>query len=87
MPPRLSEERFRQEMLDLSQDLLTLFEAKYPRLMNAFQALEEEVLIELMFELCDVFDLYRDLTAHVAEVYKEHRRSTGSLEDRDWPDN
>lgn len=83
----LTDERFRQEMLELSNDLLTLFAAKYPRLLNAFQDLPEEKLIELLIELCDVFDLYRDLTAHVAVAYKEHRRRTGSLEDRDWPEN
>ncbi|MCE7871931.1 hypothetical protein DYH09_16350 [bacterium CPR1] len=83
----LTDERFRQEMLELSNDLLTLFAAKYPRLLNALQDLPEEKLIELLIELCDVFDLYGDLTAHVAQVYKEHRRRTGSLEDRDWPEN
>lgn len=83
----LNDERFRQEMLELSSDLVTLFAAKYPRLLNAFQDMPEEKMIELLIELCDIFDLYKELTAHVAEAYKEHRRTTGSLEDRDWPEN
>jgi hypothetical protein len=83
----LNEERLQREMLELTQDLVTLFSAKYPRLNNAFQALSEAEMIDLMVELCDVFDLYRDLTGEVARLYKEHRRSTGSLEDRDWPEN
>jgi len=84
---QISEERFQRDMTDLTSDLLTLFRAKYPRLNNAFEDLPEEALIELMIELCDVFDLYRDLNAEVARLYKEHRRSTGSLEERDWPEN
>lgn len=83
----LNEERLQREMLELTQDLVTLFSAKYPRLNNAFQALSEAEMIDLMVELCDVFDLYRDLTGEVARLYKEHRRSAGSLEDRDWPEN
>lgn len=83
----LNDERFRNEMLELSSDLVTLFAAKYPRFLNAFQDLPEEKMIELLIELCDIFDLYKELTAHVAEAYKEHRRTTGSLEDRDWPEN
>ena len=81
------EERIKRDMMDLSNDLLTLFAAKYPRMLNAFQGLEENELIELMIELCDVFDLYRDLTGEIAKLYHEHRRITGSLEDRDWPEN
>ena len=83
----LNEERLQREMLELTQDLVTLFSAKYPRLNNAFQALSEAEMIDLMVELCDGVDLYRDLTGEVARLYKEHRRSTGSLEDRDWPEN
>ncbi|MBT9584150.1 hypothetical protein IV102_12485 [bacterium] len=83
----LSEERVQRDMVELTQDLITLFAAKYPRLHNAFQALDEQEMIDLMVELCDVFDLYRDLTGEVARLYQEHRRSTGSLEDRDWPEN
>lgn len=83
----LSEERVQRDMVELTQDLVTLFAAKYPRLHNAFQALDEQEMIDLMVELCDVFDLYRDLTGEVARLYQEHRRSTGSLEDRDWPEN
>jgi hypothetical protein len=84
---KLSEERVQREMLELTQDLVTLLGARYPRLHNALLALSEEELIDLMVELCDVFDLYKDLTAEVAQAYAEHRRSTGSLEDRDWPEN
>lgn len=84
---QLSEERLQRDMVELTQDLVTLLEAKYPRLFNAFQALNETEMIDLMVELCDVFDLYRDLTGEVARLYQEHRRSTGSLEDRDWPEN
>ena len=83
----LTEERVQRDMVELTQDLITLFSAKYPRLHNAFLALEEQEMIDLMVELCDVFDLYRDLTGEVARLYLEHRRSTGSLEDRDWPEN
>ncbi|MBI3928354.1 MAG: hypothetical protein HY319_22625 [Armatimonadetes bacterium] len=83
----LTDERIRMDMQDLTSDLMTLFEAKYPRFLNAMQALPEDKLIELMIELCDVFDLYRELTAEVAKIYQEHRRSSGSLEDRDWPEN
>jgi hypothetical protein len=84
---QLSEERLQREMLELTQDFVTLLRAKYPRLLNAFEALSEDEMIELMIELCDVFDLYKDLTGEVARLYQEHRRSTGSLEERDWPEN
>ena len=84
---KLSEERLQRDMLELAQDLVTLLSAKYPRLHNAFEALNEEEMIELLIELCDIFDLYRDLTAEIARLYQEHRRSTGSLEDREWPKN
>lgn len=87
MGMKLPDERIQRDMTDLLGDLLTLFSAKYPRLLNAFQDLEEEKLIELLIELCDVFDLYKELTGEVAKLYQEHRRSTGSLEDRDWPEN
>lgn len=84
---KLADERIQRDMLDLSQDLVTLFAAKYPRFLNAFEDLTEEQTIEFMIELCDVFDLYRDLSEEMASLYKEHRRRTGSLEDRDWPEN
>ncbi|MGE0491209.1 MAG: hypothetical protein AB7S38_18520 [Vulcanimicrobiota bacterium] len=74
-------------MSDLTSDLVQLFEAKYPPLYNFMEGLPEDKLIDLMIELCDVFDLYRELTAEVARIYKEHRMFTGSLEDRDWPEN
>lgn len=74
-------------MGELTTDLVALFEAKYPRLYNAFREYEEDKLIELMIELCDVFDLHSNLTAEVAKRYKEHRLYSGSLEDRDWPEN
>jgi hypothetical protein len=83
----LSEERFQRDMTDLTQDLVTLFEARYPRFFNAFQDLSEKEMIDLMIELCDVFDLYKGLTSEVAKLYQEHRRKTGSLEERDWPEN
>ena len=84
---RLSDERFQRDMLDLTNDLMTLLEARYPRLYNAFQALEEEEMIDLMIELCDIFDLYKELNSEVARLYHEHRRKTGTMEDRDWPEN
>ena len=84
---KLPDERIQRDMVDLSNDLITLFSAKYPRLLNAFKSLEEDQLIELMIELCDVFDLYKELTGEIAVLYHEHRRSTGSVEDRDWPEN
>ena len=87
MGMKLPDERIQRDMTDLTSDLLTLFSAKYPRLLNAFQDLEEDKLIELLIELCDVFDLYKELTGEIAKLYQEHRRSTGSLEDRDWPEN
>lgn len=87
MAMKLSEERLQREMVELTQDLVTLLSAKYPRIHNAFMALSEDELIDFMVELCDVFDLYRDLNHEVARLYQEHRRSTGSLEDRDWPEN
>ena len=87
MPMKLDDSRIQRDMLDLTRDLTLLFKTKYPELLNAFQALPEEKMIELMIELCDIFDLYRDLTASVAEAYQEHRRTGGSLEDRDWPEN
>lgn len=74
-------------MEDLTGDLGTLFEARYPAFFNALKGLKEDELIDFMIEMCDIFDMYRDLTADVARMYQEHRRSTGSLEDRDWPDN
>lgn len=87
MPMKLSDERLKREMGELTTDLVALFEAKYPRFYNALKNLPEEKLIELMIELCDVFDLHKDLTAEVAARYKEHRLYSGSLEDRDWPEN
>lgn len=83
----LTDERIRRDMTDLTNDLITLYEAKYPRFYNAIIALPEEKLVELMIELSDVFDLYRELTAEVARQYKEHRMESGSIEDRDWPEN
>lgn len=83
----LTDERIRRDMGELTTDLVRLFEAKYPRFYNALRSLPEDKLIELMIELCDVFDLYRELTAEVARQYQEHRLSSGSLEDRDWPEN
>lgn len=74
-------------MGELTSDLVSLFEAKYPRFYNAMTGLEKDELVEMMIELCDVFDLHRDLTAEVASRYKEHRMVSGSLEDRDWPEN
>lgn len=83
----LSDDRLRREMGELTSDLVSLYEAKYPRFYNALTGLEKDALIELMIELCDVFDLHRDLTAEIARRYKEHRMHSGSLEDRDWPEN
>lgn len=73
-------------MTDLGRDLVTLLETRHPSLLEAFQALPEEEMVELLVELCDVFDLHRSLAAKVAELYQEHRRR-GALEDRDWPEN
>ena len=87
MPMKLPEERIKLEMMALSNDLFTLLSAKYPRLHNALEGLEENELIELMIELCDIFNLYRDLTEEIAKLYHEHRRSSGSVEERDWPEN
>ncbi len=84
---KLSNERIRRDMSELTSDLVALFEAKYPKLYNFFKNLPEDELIELMIELCDVFDLYQELTAEVAAIYKEHRMYSGSFEDRDWPEN
>lgn len=83
----LSDERLRREMGELTSDLVSLYEAKYPRFYNAMTTLEKDALIELMIELCDVFDLHSNLTAEIARRYKEHRLESGSLEDRDWPEN
>lgn len=83
----LTDERLRREMGELTTDLVALFEAKYPRFYNGLKALDEEKLIEFMIEMCDVFDLHKNLTAEVAKRYKEHRMHSGSLEDRDWPEN
>ncbi len=87
MAMRLSNERLQREMGELTSDMAALFEAKYPRFYNALINLEQEALVEFMIEMCDVFDLHRNLTADVAQRYKEHRMKTGSLEDRDWPEN
>lgn len=87
MPMELSDERMKREMGELTTDLVALFEAKYPRFYNALKGLDEEKLIEFMIEMCDIFDLHKDLTAEVAKRYKEHRMHSGSLEDRDWPEN
>lgn len=87
MAMELSDERIRRDMGDLTTDVVRLFEAKYPRLYNTFSGFAEDQLIELMIELCDIFDLYRELTAVVSKQYQEHRTRTGSLEDRDWPEN
>lgn len=83
----LSDERLVRDMGELTSDLVSLFEAKYPRFYNAMTVLEKDALIDFMIEMCDVFDLHSDLTAEVARRYKEHRLFTGSLEDRDWPEN
>lgn len=87
MPFRLSDENLKRTMGELTSDLVQLFEAKYPRLYNYFRGLEEEKLIELMIEMCDIFDLYKELNSEVARRYKEHRMVSGSIEDRDWPEN
>lgn len=87
MPMQLSDERLKREMGELTTDLVTLFEAKYPRFYNAIRTMEEEKLIELMIELCDVFDLHKNLSSEVAKRYQAHRNFTGSMEDRDWPEN
>ncbi|HXE72610.1 MAG TPA: hypothetical protein VNO81_08105 [Candidatus Nitrosotenuis sp.] len=84
---QLSDERIKIEILELTRDLALLYKTKYPGLLNAFQALPEDKMIELMIELCDIFDNYKELTGTIARLYLEHRRSTGSLEDRDWPEN
>ena len=84
---QLSDERMKREMGELTSDLVALFEAKYPRFYNAMKGLEQEKLIEFMIEMCDVFDLHHQLTAEIAKRYKEHRIHSGSLEDRDWPEN
>ena len=83
----LSDERMKREMGELTTDLVALFEAKYPRFYNALKDLEQEKLVEFMIEMCDVFDLHRQLTEEVAKRYKEHRLHSGSMEDRDWPEN
>jgi Loader and inhibitor of phage G40P len=83
----LDDDRLKREMGELTTDLIALYEAKYPRFYNALKGLEEEQLIELMIELCDVFDLHTNLIAEVAKRYKAHRMHSGSLEDRDWPEN
>lgn len=87
VPIELDDQEIKRDMLDLTRDLVLLFKTKYPGLLNAFQQLPEEKMIELMIELCDVFDLYRDTAHKVAALYQEHRRRGGSLEDRDWPEN
>ena len=87
MPMQLSDERLKREMGELTTDLVALYEAKYPRFYNALKGLPEDKLIELMIELCDVFDLHQNLTAEVAKRYKDHRMKSGSMEDRDWPEN
>lgn len=83
----ISDERLQRDLVELTQDFVALLSAKYPRMCDAFEGLSEEHMIELMIELCDVFDLYRDSVHEVARLYGEHRRTTGSLEDRDWPEN
>lgn len=87
MGMKLADERIQRDMLDLTRDLVTLFAAKYPRFLNAFQDLDDDATIEFLIELCDVFDMYGELTEEIAALYKEHRRRTGSLEDREWPEN
>lgn len=83
----LSNGQLRRGMSELTCDLVSLYEAKYPRLYNVMSTLEEDKLIELMIELCDVFDLHREFIAEIAGRYKEHRLRAGSMEDRDWPEN
>lgn len=87
MPLEIDDEDLKRDMLDLTRDLVLLLKTKYPTMLNSFQALPEEKMIELMVELCDVFDLYRELTHKVAGLYQASRREGGSLEDRDWPEN
>lgn len=87
MPVEIGDEELKRDMLDLTRDLVLLLKTKYPGLLQSFQALPEEQMIELMVELCDIFDLYRNLTHKVAAVCRAHRREGGSLEDRDWPEN
>ncbi|MFA5507487.1 MAG: hypothetical protein WC314_08510 [Vulcanimicrobiota bacterium] len=87
MPMPLSDQRLKREMGELTSDLVALYEAKYPRFYNALKDLEEDKLLELMIELCDVFELHKELTAEIARRFKEHRLHSGSLEDRDWPEN
>lgn len=87
MAMQLSDEKLKREMGELTSDLVALYEAKYPVIYNAIKEMKEGELIELMIELCDVFDLHKVLIANVAERYKEHRLHSGSLEDREWPEN
>lgn len=87
MALEIDDEELKRDMLDLTRDLVLLFKTKYPALLNSFAALPEDKMIELMVELCDVFDLYRDMTHKVAALYQASRRQGGSLEDREWPEN
>lgn len=87
MSVEIDDQELKRDVLDLSRDLVLLWKTKYPAMLNAFHGLEEEQMIELLVELCDIFDLYRDSTRKVAHLYQEHRRRGGSLEDRDWPEN
>ncbi len=83
----LSDQRLRREMGELTEDLVTLYEAKYPRFYNAIIVLEEDALIEMMVEMCQLFAQQSEVVSAIAKLYKEHRLFKGSFEDRDWPEN
>lgn len=83
----LSDARLRREMGELTEDLVTLYEVKYPRFYNAIIVLEEAALIEMMVEMCQIFASRQEIVSAVAKQYKEHRLYYGSFEDRDWPEN
>ncbi len=85
--PFMKPELLQSEMTSLIKDVSHLYAVKYPKLANGLQAMDDEQLMTYFVELCDIFDLYREVAHTVSAAYQEERIKKGSLELRDWPEN
>lgn len=74
----LNDEHLRDGVEALRGELESLYQASYPRFGRGLAVLKGEALTELMVELCDVFDLNRELCREIAE---RARDQGGTLSD------
>lgn len=63
----LTDQNLRQGLDALRDELKTYYETTQPRFHRGLEALTEEARTELMVELCDVFDLNRELCREIAQ--------------------